>query len=163
MRVKYDLSLTVNGDRVEAQVRATTTLVNLLRYQLGLTGTKRGCEAGECGACTVLLDGEPVCACLVLALAAAGRSVTTIEGLSRGEELHEVQRAFVQCHGLQCGACTPGMVMSSVALLQQHPQPTEAEIREALHGNLCRCTGYHKIIESVQTAARRLSQGGEGA
>ncbi len=160
--MKYKVSLTVNGDPMEAEVYATTTLVNLLRNQLGLTGTKRSCELGECGSCTVLLDGQPVASCLVLALAASGKEVRTIEGLSNGPDLHPIQQAFVEHHGLQCGACTPGMIMSAVGLLGENPTPTEGEIKEAIHGNLCRCTGYHKIIESINAAAAKMA-GGAGA
>ena len=150
----------VNG--LERQVSAAPhdTLVNLLREELGLTGTKEGCGTGECGACTVLLDGESVNSCLVLAVACEGREVTTIEGLAVDGEFHPVQSAFVEKGAIQCGYCTPGMVMAAVSLLDRSPQPSEAEIRAALEGNLCRCTGYAKIVEAIKEAADRLSTPG---
>ncbi len=149
------IALTVNGQEVQAEVEARTTLADFLREHLGLTGTKLGCEHGVCGSCTVLLDGAPVRSCLVLAAQADGCSVTTIEGLASDGELHPVQQAFWEAHALQCGFCTPGMVLTAVALLAEQPQPSEADIREALSGNLCRCTGYQNIVRAVQLAAER--------
>ena len=148
------VTLTVNGDEVTAEVADRLLLVHLLREQLDLTATKVGCDTSSCGACTVLLDGQSVKSCTVLAAQADGRAVTTIEGLAAGpEELHAVQRAFRAEHGLQCGFCTPGMVMASVSLLRENPSPTEEEVRSALEGNLCRCTGYHNIVRAVLAAA----------
>ena len=148
------LALTVNGTRHEADVEARQLLVYLLRDQLGLTGTNVGCDTSSCGACTVLLDGESVKSCTVLAVQADGGEITTIEGLAENGELHPVQQAFREQHGLQCGYCTPGFVMATVSLLRENPSPTEDEIRHALEGNLCRCTGYHNIVRAVEAAAR---------
>jgi carbon-monoxide dehydrogenase small subunit len=148
------VSLTVNGERREAEVEPRQLLVYLLRDGLGLKGTNVGCDTSSCGACTVLLDGESVKSCTVLAAQADGSEVTTIEGLARNGELHPVQQAFHEAHALQCGYCTPGFVMASVSLLKENPDPTEEEIREGLEGNLCRCTGYHNIVRAVQAAAR---------
>ncbi|MFN6996129.1 MAG: (2Fe-2S)-binding protein [Aquincola tertiaricarbonis] len=154
------LQLSVNGRPMSVEVEPHTLLVDLLRGPLGLTGTHIGCDTSQCGACTVLLDGEAVKSCTMLALQAEGCGVTTIEGLSpEGGPLHPVQDAFVACHGLQCGFCTPGMVMTAVCLLQQEPQPDAERIAHALEGNLCRCTGYVNIVESVQTAARTMAEG----
>ena len=153
------LSLQVNGRAVSADVEPQTLLVELLRDRLGLTGTHVGCDTSQCGACTVLVDGRSVRSCSLLAVQAQGRSVTTIEGLAQGAALHPVQDAFVECHGLQCGFCTPGMVMTATCLLREKTDPTDAEIAEALEGNLCRCTGYVNIVESVRAAARRIAQG----
>lgn len=153
---KITVNLTVNGHHYSLQTRPNQTLLYLLRDELGLTGTKDGCREGECGACTVLLDGEPVNACLVLAGQAGGREVITIEGLAQPGRLHPVQRAFVEAAAVQCGFCTPGLIISSVALLSRSQAPTESEIRTALGGNLCRCTGYVQIIEAVQRAAREI-------
>ncbi len=152
----YKLNLSVNGDPVSLAIEPHLTLLELLRDTLGLTGTKEGCGAGNCGACTVLLDGEPVNACLLLAVEAEGSQVITVEGLTNNGDLHPVQEALVAHGGLQCGFCTPGMVLSSVALLKHNPRPTEAEIRDALAGNLCRCTGYDKIVRAVQAAAEEV-------
>lgn len=149
------IELTVNGDLREVAVRPNVTLLRLLRDHLGLTGTKHGCGTGDCGACTVLLDGRPVNSCLTLAVEARDRAVTTIEGIAAsGKTLHPVQQAFVEKGAVQCGYCTPGMIMSSVHLLKTNPDPTESEIRHAIGGNICRCTGYTKIIEAIETAAR---------
>ncbi|HET9289388.1 MAG TPA: (2Fe-2S)-binding protein [Gaiella sp.] len=149
------IALTVNGEGREAEVQARQLLVYFLREQLGLTGTNVGCDTSSCGACTVLLDGESVKSCTVLAVQADGSEVTTIEGLARGGgELHPVQQAFHEQHGVQCGYCTPGFVMATVSLLKDNPRPSEAEIRHALEGNLCRCTGYHNIVRAVEAAAR---------
>ena len=150
------LQLTVNGRPVQADAENTTLLVDLLRGALGLTGTHVGCDTGQCGACTVLIDGASVKSCSVLAVQAAGRSVTTVEGLAEAGALHPVQEAFIACHGLQCGFCTPGMMMSATCLLQSNPNPSEAEIVDALEGNLCRCTGYVNIVGAVQAAAKSL-------
>lgn len=148
--------LTVNGTLYELNVQPWEALLEVIRDKLGLTGTKEGCGLGECGACTVIMDGKTVNSCLVLAVEADGKQITTIEGLSDGERLHPIQEAFVQRGGLQCGFCTPGMIMSAKALLDENPNPSEAEIRKGLAGNLCRCTGYTKIIESVTFAAEHM-------
>ena len=152
--VVRQIAVTVNGTRHEAQVEPRQLLVYFLREQLRLTGTNVGCDTSSCGSCTVLLDGESVKSCTLLAVQAEGSSITTIEGLApAGGELHPVQRAFHEEHGLQCGFCTPGMVMTAVALLEQNPDPTDAEIRSGLDGNLCRCTGYENIVRAVRAAA----------
>jgi 4-hydroxybenzoyl-CoA reductase subunit gamma len=148
------LALSVNGRAREDAVADETLLVDYLRDTLGLTGTKQGCDGGECGACTVLVDGEPRLACITLAATCAGARIETIEGLSRGGRPSRLQRAFHEHLGTQCGFCTPGMIVAAEALLRANPNPTEAEIRGALAGNLCRCTGYVKIVEAVQAAAR---------
>jgi carbon-monoxide dehydrogenase small subunit len=148
------IALTVNGTRHEADVEPRELLVFFLRDRLGLTGTNVGCDTSSCGACTVLLGGESVKSCTVLAVQADGDEVVTIEGLARDGELHPVQRAFHERHALQCGYCTPGMIMASVDLLNERPTPSEAEIRLALEGNLCRCTGYHNIVEAVRDVGR---------
>jgi carbon-monoxide dehydrogenase small subunit len=148
--------LTVNGTPREVEVEPRDLLVYVLRERLGLTGTNVGCDTSSCGACTVLVEGESVKSCTMLGVQADGLSVTTIEGLASNGELHPVQRAFHEQHGLQCGYCTPGMVMATVSLLAEQPKPTEAEIRQALEGNLCRCTGYHNIVRAVQQAAGTL-------
>ncbi len=153
------LKLNVNGRPVDTEVEDQTLLVELLRGPLALTGTHVGCDTSQCGACTVLVDGQSVKSCAMLALQAEGRNVTTIEGLAQGGQLHPVQDAFIACHGLQCGFCTPGMIMSSVCLLSQHPDPSEAQIAHALEGNLCRCTGYVNIVESVRHAAAAMKEG----
>ncbi len=144
------LALTVNGRAVKVNVDPRTLLVQLIRDQLHLTGTHVGCDTAQCGACTVHLNGRAIKSCSILAVQAQGAEVTTIEGLSQDGELHPMQAAFRECHGLQCGFCTPGMVMSAVQLLQDHPNATEQEIREGLEGNICRCTGYHNIVKSIQ-------------
>lgn len=146
------LKLTVNGREREDAVADHALLVDYLRGTAGLTGTKQGCDGGECGACTVLVDGEPRLACITLAASVAGRHVETIEALAVGGRMSRLQRAFHECLGTQCGFCTPGMIMSAEALLRRNPAPNESEIRAALAGNLCRCTGYVKIVESVQCA-----------
>ncbi len=148
------VTVTVNGSQVEAEVPDRTLLVHFLRDVAGLTATNIGCDTSSCGACTVLLDGRSVKSCTLLAAQADGRSVVTLEGLANGNgELHAVQRAFRAEHGLQCGFCTPGMVMAAVSLLQENPDPSEAEVRTGLEGNLCRCTGYHNIVRAVLAAA----------
>jgi aerobic-type carbon monoxide dehydrogenase small subunit (CoxS/CutS family) len=149
------LELTVNGERHELLAPVHKTLLEVLREDLGLTGTKHGCELGECGTCTVLLDGEPALSCLLLPVQIAGRDVTTIEGLARGAELHPLQRAFAELGAAQCGYCTPGILLAASALLAENAAPTRDEIKEALAGNLCRCTGYLKIIEAVELASSR--------
>jgi carbon-monoxide dehydrogenase small subunit len=149
--------LTVNGRSCEATVEVRTSLADFLREHLDLTGTHVGCEHGVCGACTVLLEGAPVRACLLLAVQCEGASVTTVEGLADGERLHPLQEAFWAHHGLQCGFCTPGILLTARALLEENPAPTVDEIREAIGGNLCRCTGYHFIVEAIAAAARAKS------
>jgi carbon-monoxide dehydrogenase small subunit len=148
--VSVQISLTVNGKAVSASVDPRTLLVQFIREQLQLTGTHVGCDTAQCGACTVHLNGRAVKSCSMLAAQAQGAEVTTIEGLSTGTEMHPMQAAFRECHGLQCGFCTPGMVMSSVQLLADNPKASEAEIRAGLEGNICRCTGYHNIVKAVQ-------------
>ena len=156
--MKQRIETTINGRQHALEVEPRKTLLAMLRDQLQLTGTKEGCSTGDCGACTVLLDGAPVNACLVLAVEADGREVTTIEGVAQSGELHPVQQALVETGGMQCGFCTPGVAVSAVALLRDNQQPSPVEIRQALAGNLCRCTGYTKIVEAVQAAARQLRQ-----
>jgi len=153
----HKLSLIVNGHTEELLVSSNTTLLHALRDHLGLMGTKNGCEAGECGACTVLLDGEPVNSCLVLAVELDGREITTIEGLSNNGQLTPLQQAFADLNAVQCGYCTPGMLMASTALLNRNPRPTEVDIQKALVGNLCRCTGYQRIIDAVIKASEQGS------
>ena len=155
------VSVTVNGTVRRADVEPRTLLVQFIRDGLGLTGTHVGCETSQCGACTVLLDGEAVKSCTVLAVQADGCEVTTIEGLAPRGMLHPVQQAFWEEYGVQCGYCTPGMVLSTVALLTDNPNPSEAEIRHGLEGNICRCTGYQNIVASVRTAARLVAEGAE--
>jgi carbon-monoxide dehydrogenase small subunit len=150
------ISLTVNGERHEADVWEGESLLFALRERLGLPGSKNACEQGECGSCSVLLDGTLVCACLVLAAQAAGHEVVTVEGLAAGDDLHAVQEAFVEAGAVQCGFCTPGFVVAAADLLRRSPDPSDDEIREALSGNLCRCTGYAKIFDAVRLAAERL-------
>ena len=152
--MKRLITLTVNGTPYEVAIEPRQSLLQLLREELHLTGTKEGCSEGECGACTVLLDGKTVASCLIFALEAQGRDVTTIEGLAHGDQLHPVQKAFAEYGAVQCGFCTPGMILAAKALLDSNPHPTEAEIRQGIAGNLCRCTGYVKIVEAIQAAAR---------
>ncbi len=152
--MKTVISLVVNGEQVEAAVEPNTTLVQFLREDLGLTGTKHVCGFADCGACTVIMDGKPVNSCLVLAVQAHGREVLTIEGMAENGKLHPIQQAFVDKGAIQCGFCTPGMILSAKALLAENPDPTEQEIRTAISGNLCRCTGYQKIVEAIQEAAK---------
>jgi len=151
------ISLHVNGKQVQASVEPRTLLVELLRDTLGLTGTHVGCDTSQCGACTVHVDGRSIKSCTMLAVEADGRAVTTIEGLAQGGTLHPMQEAFRQNHGLQCGFCTPGMVMSAVDLVSRTPNPSEHQVREWLEGNICRCTGYHNIVKSVIDAAGHMS------
>jgi aerobic-type carbon monoxide dehydrogenase small subunit (CoxS/CutS family) len=152
--MKSFIQLTVNGQSVDAAVEPNRTLLQFLREDLGLTGTKHGCGLGDCGACTVILDGQAVNSCLVLAIHAHGREVLTIEGLAEDGKLHPIQQAFVDKGSIQCGFCTPGMILSAKALLDANPKPTEQEIRMAISGNLCRCTGYQKIVEAIGEAAK---------
>ena len=154
--MKHQLSLTINDEPYEVLVEPYCSLLDLLRDQLQLTGTKKGCDEGDCGACTVLIDGKTVTACMMLALDARERDVTTIEGLMQGRTLHPVQDAFVQQGGVQCGFCTPGLIMSAVGLLLENPAPTAEEVRFAIGGNLCRCTGYAKVVQAILTAADRM-------
>jgi carbon-monoxide dehydrogenase small subunit len=154
--MKYPLTLTVNGSQIQLEVEPTRRLIDVLRDDLGLTGTKEGCSIGVCGACTVLVDGQVLSACLTLAIATSGRSVLTIEGLGREGELHPVQKAFISRGGFQCGFCTPGQIMAATALLNENPAPTDDELKEAMLGNLCRCTGYYKIVDAIRTAAAEL-------
>ena len=150
------VSLSVNGEPAEVSFAPYKTLLEVLREDLGHTGTKHGCELGECGACAVLVDGEPRLSCLTLALECAGRSVETIEGLARGPQLHPLQAAFADFGGSQCGYCTPGVIMTAKALLDRNPSPSRQEIKEATAGNLCRCTGYNQIVEAIEGAAEQL-------
>lgn len=153
-----NISLTVNGHRHDAEVEPRTLLVHFIREQLGLTGTNVGCDTSSCGACTVHIDGESVKSCTMFAVQADGADITTIEGMADDDgTLHPMQEAFRQCHGLQCGYCTPGMVMAATSLLQENPHPTETEVRVGLEGNLCRCTGYHNIVAAVLSAAEAQS------
>lgn len=151
-----EISVSVNGRSTKGDVDPRTLLVHYLREDLGLTGTHVGCDSGYCGACTVIVDGRSVKSCTMLAVQADGREVRTVEGVANNGDLHPVQEGFWECHGLQCGFCTPGMIMSSVALLEGNDSPTEDEIRHGIEGNLCRCTGYHNIIRSVEYAAAKL-------
>ncbi len=150
------VTMTVNGERVSGEVEPRTLLVEFLRENLGLTGTHVGCDTSQCGCCVVHVDGRSVKSCTMLAVQADGAEVVTIEGLAADGQLHPLQQAFHENHGLQCGFCTPGMIMSSLELLQRNPDPTEAEVREWLEGNLCRCTGYHNIVKSVLAAAAAM-------
>ena len=150
-----EIRITVNGKPYELSVRPHATLLEVIREDLGFTGTKEGCGVGECGACTVIMNGKSVNACLVLAPEADGKEITTVEGLAQGEKLDPIQQAFYEIGGLQCGFCTPGMIMSTKALLAETPEPTDQEIRKGLEGNFCRCTGYTKIFESVREASRK--------
>ena len=159
----HSITVTVNGLREYVDVPSNMTLLGMLRDKLALTGTKNGCEAGECGACTVLVDGEPVNSCMMLAVEVDGRQVTTVEGLAPEGQLSRLQEAFVEHNAVQCGFCTPGVLISAHALLERNPHPTEEETRAALVGNLCRCTGYLRIIEAVQTAADRAAAEKGGA
>jgi len=155
--MKKLISLTINDKEYEVAVKPNRTLSDLLRYDLGLTGTKKGCEVGDCGSCTVIMDGKPVNSCLVLALQANGKQIVTIEGLETDQGLHPIQQAFVEKGSIQCGFCSPGMILSAKSLLDRNPKPKEADIRMAISGNLCRCTGYQKIVEAVQHASKMTS------
>ena len=154
----HRLEVTVNGQAREAAVEERLLLVHLLRQELGLTGTHVGCDTTSCGACAVLVDGVPVKSCTMLAVQAQGAEITTVEGLAQGGQLHPIQQAFHEEHGLQCGFCTPGMMLTSVAFLKENPRPTDEEIRFALSGQICRCTGYQNIVKAVQSAAATLEE-----
>jgi aerobic-type carbon monoxide dehydrogenase small subunit (CoxS/CutS family) len=153
--VKHIITLRVNGDEHEVLISPNQTLLEVLREKLGLMGTKRGCDLGACGACTVLIDGEACLSCIMLAMDATGKEIVTIEGLSDGGELHPLQQSFVETGGLQCGFCTPGMIMTAQAILEEEPKPTEESIKRKMAGNLCRCTGYKKIVEAVMKVPGR--------
>ena len=162
-RRKVHMSLRVKGEEVEVSFAPYKTLLEVLREDIGLTGTKHGCELGECGACAVLVDGEPLLSCLALAVEFEGRSIETVEGLARGTELHPLQAAFADLGGSQCGYCTSGFLMTAKALLDREPDPSRERIKEALSGNICRCTGYQQIFESVEEAARGIKAGKAGS
>ena len=153
------VTTTINGDQYEFLCDTEQTLLDCLRDELFLTGTKEGCASGDCGACNVMLDGSLVCSCLVLGVEADGKSVETVEGMAHGDELHPLQQKFLELNGLQCGICTPGILVAAKALLDRNPDPTETEIRYWLAGNLCRCTGYDKVVRSVQAAAEEMRKG----
>ena len=157
--MKSHISTTINGDPVEFLCDPSQTLLNVLRNDLGMTGTKEGCGSGDCGACSVLFDGELVCACLVLGVEAQGAEIETVEGVATHDQLHVIQEKFLEHAALQCGICTPGLIVSTKALLEENPSPTEEEARYFLAGNLCRCTGYDKIIKAVMDAAASMRQG----
>jgi carbon-monoxide dehydrogenase small subunit len=159
MARRVHVTTTVNGDEYDFLCEPGQTLVDVLRNELELTGTKEGCSTGDCGACSVRVDDRLVCSCLVLAIEVDGKSVETIEGMAKGDKLHPLQRQFLELNGSQCGICTPGMLVAAKALLERNPDPTETEIRYWLAGNLCRCTGYDKIIRSVQAAAEEMRKG----
>lgn len=159
--MKQMIRLTVNGEPFEILVRPNDLLADVLRESLGLTGTKKGCGEGDCGACTVLLEGRPILSCLTLAVSCQGLSIETIEGLARNGELHPLQQAFVEKGAVQCGFCTPGMILSAKALLRRIPEPSPTDIKQGLAGNLCRCTGYKKIVEAVTEAARVIREEGD--
>ena len=152
--MKQLITLKVNGEPYEVAVDTRRTLLEVLRIDIGFTGTKEGCDVGECGSCTVLMDGKPVLACLVLAMDARGKDILTIEGLTANGELHPLQKAFVEYGAVQCGFCTPGMILSAKALLDRTPQPSEEQVKTAIAGNFCRCTGYNKIVEAILAAAK---------
>jgi carbon-monoxide dehydrogenase small subunit len=155
-KVKQAIALKVNGDIHEVLISPNQTLLEVLREKVGLTGTKRGCDLGACGACTVLLDGEAYLSCLMLAVDAVGKDIVTIEGLSETGDLHPVQKSFVEVGGLQCGFCTPGIIMTAKAILDEEPNPTEESVKKKMAGNLCRCTGYKKVVEAVTNASGRM-------
>jgi carbon-monoxide dehydrogenase small subunit len=160
--MSVDIEFTINGRRESFEVEPLETLLAVIRDRLGLTGTKKGCDGGECGACTVLLDGEPILSCLTPAVQVHGRTVTTIEGLASNGHLHRIQKAFVETGAVQCGFCSSGMIMATAGLLAKNPNPNEAQIRQGLAGNLCRCTGYQKIVDAVLYVAGDQSKGKEG-
>jgi carbon-monoxide dehydrogenase small subunit len=151
--MKQVICLTVNGETYEVLVKPSETLLDVLRDTLGLTGTKEGCDTGKCGACTVLIDGQAVHSCLTLAVSSRDKDITTIEGLADGNELHPLQQAFIEYGAIQCGFCTPGMILTAKAFLDENPSPTEDEVKEAIGSNICRCTGYSSIVEAIQAAA----------
>lgn len=150
------IELNVNGQKAKIKINKSETLLEVLREQLNLTGTKRGCDQGDCGACTVLIDGQPMNSCLVLAVEVTAKEIITIEGINKDNILHPLQKAFMELNAVQCGFCTPGMILTSIALLKENPNPTEEEIRHYLEGNLCRCTGYTKIVQAIQSVAGKL-------
>ncbi len=154
--MKHSINLKINGEPYEVSVKPNTTLLDLLRDEIGLTGTKKGCDTGQCGACTVLLDAKPINSCLVLAVDANGKEVLTIEGLASDGKLHPLQEAFIQEGAVQCGYCTSGMILSAKALLDENPTPKEEEVKKAIAGNLCRCTGYIRIVKAILNVAERL-------
>ena len=156
MTKKYHITTSVNGDEYDFLCEPQQTLLDILRDELMLTGTKEGCATGDCGACSVMVDGKLVCSCLVLAVEAGGKKIDTIEGMAKGDQLHPLQRKFLELNGLQCGICTPGFLIAARALLERNPDPTESEVRYWLAGNLCRCTGYDKIVRSVLAAAKEM-------
>lgn len=156
-----NVSLTINGVNHSYDVEPRTLLVYFIRENAGLTGTNVGCDTSSCGACTILLDGESVKSCTILAAQADGTDLITIEGLAKGDQLHPMQESFRECHGLQCGYCTPGMVLAAIGLLKENPNPTEKEVRYGLEGNLCRCTGYHNIVKSVLACAEKVKAGAQ--
>jgi carbon-monoxide dehydrogenase small subunit len=155
--MKHSIQMTVNGEAYDLSVEPGKTLLDLLREDLGLTGTKRGCDNGECGACTVLLNRQPVNSCLILAVEADGKDILTIEGLAEGAQLHPLQEAFIRDGAVQCGYCSPGMILTAKALLDENPTPTEMEIKKAIAGNLCRCGSYNKVVKAVLSVARKRS------
>ncbi len=154
--MKHTISLKVNGESYKIDVQSETVLLDLIREKLDLTGTKDGCRSGECGACTVMMNGVPVNSCMVLAVEADGSEITTIEGLSKGDELHPLQKSFIEKGAVQCGYCTPGMILSAKALLDRNSAPTSEEVKKAIRGNICRCTGYQKIEEAIMDAASTM-------
>jgi carbon-monoxide dehydrogenase small subunit len=155
--MKHQIHLQVNGEPYDLLVEPRHTLLKVLRDDLGLTGTKKGCDTGDCGACTVLMNGKPINSCLALAMEANGKEITTIEGLAGGDDLHPLQEAFIQAGAIQCGYCTPGMILTAKALLDENSAPSEEEVKRALAGNLCRCTGYVKIVQAIQATARIIN------
>jgi carbon-monoxide dehydrogenase small subunit len=157
----FNVTVTVNGTQYERTVEPRLLLSDFLRHELGLTGTHVGCEHGVCGACTIIFDGQPVRSCLMLAVQADGHEITTVEGLGTMDDLHPLQEAFREAHAVQCAFCTPGFLMTLMPFLEENPDPTEVEIREAISGNLCRCTGYQHIVDAVKLAAKKMSVGGE--
>lgn len=157
---QHQISITINGKEHSGECESRLLLVHFIRDQQRLTGTHLGCDTTSCGACTVLLEGEPVKSCTLFAVQAHGKSIQTVEGLVTNGELHPIQEGFMQCHGLQCGFCTPGMMLAAVGLLKHNPKPTEEEIRWGISGNLCRCTGYQNIVKAVQYAAEKMAEGG---
>ena len=157
--MSMNVSFTLNGEAVSAQVDSRTLLVEMIREHLGRTGTHVGCDTSQCGACVIHVDGRSVKSCTMLAVQAEGADIVTIEGVARNEQLHPMQEAFREYHGLQCGFCTPGMIMSALDLVQRNPEPSESEIRQWLEGNLCRCTGYHNIVRAVQAGAQSMQAG----
>jgi carbon-monoxide dehydrogenase small subunit len=153
------IQLKINGEMVHVEVEPHETLVDVIRGKVGLTGTKKGCETGQCGACTVIVDGKAVTSCLILAVEAHGKEIVTVEGLAKGGQLHPLQQAFVEEGAVQCGYCTPGMLLSAKAFLDENPRPTQRQVKEAIAGNLCRCTGYVKIVKAIMAAAEKISVG----